>query len=137
MIACCCAATAILVLSLRLPWWTTVSALAAVIGVAVRTFWRCSGGRVPKSIVVTDKRRITMSWRDGTSTDAEILGDSYVGAWLTCVVWRAEGVPWWQPARTLLFLPDTLSVEGFRQLRVMLRYGVPDARADRNGVEAG
>lgn len=78
-----------------------------------------------------------MAWRDGTSTDADILGDSYVGAWLTCVTWQADGTPWWRPARTLLFLRDTLSAEDFRQLRVLLRYGVPDARADRNGVEAG
>ena len=92
---------------------------------------------MPKSIVVTDKRRITMSWRDGTSIDAEILGDSYVGAWLTCVVWRAEGAPWWRPARTLLFLPDTLPAEDFRRLRVLLRYGVADARAESNDVEAG
>jgi hypothetical protein len=136
MIACCCAATAMLVLSLRLPWWVTVGALGAVASVAARTFWRCGGRGVPVSIVVADNRRITVAWGDGNAVAADILDASYVGEWLTTIVWRADDAPWWQPARALLVLPDMLPADDFRRLRVLLRYGVPREVPARNGVQA-
>jgi hypothetical protein len=135
-IACCCTATAILVACLPLSLWSEVLGVVAVAGVAVHAFWRCTGRGVPAFVHVGDDRRLTVSWRDGTSCDGEILADSYVGAGLTTMVWRPDHAPWWHRARTILILPDALPAEDFRRLRVLLRYGVPETRGDTNGVDA-
>lgn len=44
---------------------------------------------------------------------------TYVGAWVTTIVWRPDGRRW---SWTILVLPDMLPTEDFRRLRVMLRY---------------
>jgi hypothetical protein len=44
---------------------------------------------------------------------------TYVGAWVTTIVWRPDGARW---SRAILVLPDMLPAEDFRRLRVMLRY---------------
>lgn len=130
-------ATAMLVIFLSLPWWFMGAALAAVACVVGQTVSRCAGRGVPAFVIVGDDRRLTVSSPDGTSRDGSVLADTYVGAWLTCVVWQTDDAPWWKPARTLLFLPDTLAADESRRLRVLLRYGVPNTRAERKGVVAG
>src|SRR5512134_4019427 len=129
-----CAATALLVIALPLPSWIAATALVAVSGVAARNVWRCAGPGVPASIVVDGSRRISVVWRDGSSRDGDVLADTYVGACLTCIVWRPHVSPWWHPARALLFLPDTLPAEDFRRLRILLRYGIPETRGASSGV---
>ncbi len=62
---------------------------------------------------------------DGRSRAGAILDDSYVGAWLTTIVWRQDGQPWWRPATAIVVLPDMLPRDEFRRLRVVLRYGRP------------
>lgn len=136
-IAFCGTATAILLACLPLSLWSKVLGISVVAGVVGHAFWRCTGRGLPALVHVGDDRRLTVCWRDGTSRDGEILADSYVGACLTTVVWRPDRAPWWHPARTILILRDTLPEEDFRRLRVLLRYGVPDARAERKGVDAG
>lgn len=136
-IALGCAATAILVVLLPVQWWVRCVGIVAVVIVAAHGFRRCAGRGMPALVHVGDDRRLTVTRRDGTSLDGVILDDSYVGAWLTTIVWRPDGGRWWQPARTLLFVSDTLPVEDFRRLRVLLRYGVPDARGKRKDVDAG
>jgi hypothetical protein len=135
-IALCCVATAILVALLPMPFWTKGVGILAVVSVAVRGIWRCAGRGVPALVHVGDDRRLTVTRRDGTSFGGVILDDTYVGARLTTIVWRPDCARWWQPARTLLFWADTLPVEDFRRLRVLLRYGVPDARGERKDVDA-
>ena len=132
-----CTATATLVACLPLSPWLKVLGILVVAGAAVHAFWRCTGRGVPAVVHVGDDRRLTVSWRDGTSCDGDILADSYVGAFVTTVVWRPDRAAWWRPANTILILPDALPVEEFRRLRVLLRYGAPDARAKHKGVDAG
>ena len=56
---------------------------------------------------------------DGLLVAGHVRASTYVGAWVTTIVWRPDGSRW---TRTILVLPDMLPAEDFRRLRVMLRY---------------
>ena len=56
---------------------------------------------------------------DGRLAAGHVRRSTYVGAWMTSVVWRADGAYW---SRAILIVPDMLPAEDFRRLRVMLRY---------------
>jgi hypothetical protein len=137
LIMLACTAAAFLVAFLALPWPVEV-ALAAMIGITIYGGHRhCVGRDVPAMTHVGIDRTITVTNRDGRSRDGIVLADSYVGALLTTIVWRANGAPWWRPASVILVLPDTLPAEDFRRLRIFLRYGFPPAEAPTSGVDAG
>ncbi len=129
--------TAVLIGVLPLPAAAAVPAAAMVLGVLLSGLWRCTGRGVPALLHVGIDRRITVTGRDGRSRAGAILDDSYVGARLTTIVWRADGAPWWRPARTIVVLPDTLPEDEFRRLRVVLRYGRPVVAGGTSGTEAG
>ena len=137
LIAFACAAVAVLMGILPLPW-PVAARLAALIGVTLRAGHRhCVGRDVPALAHVGIDRTITVTNRAGRSHDGIVLADSYVGALLTTIVWRANGAPWWRPASVILVLPDTLPADDFRRLRIFLRYGFPATGAPTNGVDAG
>jgi hypothetical protein len=139
-IAAGCAAMAALVASLPLEPWMSAGALLAILGVAVRGLWLCSGRGVPALLHVGHDRRLTASTRDSRTLDGSILDDSYVGARVTTIVWRPDRAAWFAPARTILVLPDTLPAQDFRRLRVLLRYGRPlveEAGEETRGRDAG
>lgn len=136
-IAAGCATTAVLTLALPLSGASTAMALVAIVGSAAWEIRRCAGRGVPACVEVDGDRRVRVVARDGQSDAGAILDASYVGAWLTTIVWRADEAPWWQPARAVLVLPDTLPADDFRQLRVLLRYGVPRTGPGRSGEQAG
>jgi hypothetical protein len=121
---------------LPLPVTAVVPAAAVVAVVLVSGLWRCTGRGVPALLHIGIDRRITVTDRDGRSRAGMIQDDSYVGAWLTTIVWRWDGMPWWRPARAIVVLPDTLPRDEFRRLRVVLRYGRPGT-GGRSGEEAG
>jgi hypothetical protein len=137
LIASACAATVALIFVLPLPFWAFGLGLVAVIGVAAHGFWRCTGRGVPALLHVGADRRITTTGRDGRSRDGAIVDDSYVGAHLTTIVWRPDGARFWEPARSILILPDMLPPDEFRQLRVLLRYGRPVVETATSGADAG
>ena len=56
---------------------------------------------------------------DGRLVAGHVCASTYVGAWVTTIVWRPDG---WRWSRSILVLPDMLPAEDFRRLRVMLRY---------------
>jgi hypothetical protein len=56
---------------------------------------------------------------DGRLVAGHVRAATYVGAWITTIVWRPDGS---RLSRTILVLPDMLPDEDFRRLRVMLRY---------------
>jgi hypothetical protein len=139
-IATGCTAMSALVASLPLEPPMTAGALAAIVGVAVRGFWRCTGRGVPALLHVGHDRRLTASARDGRTLDGSILDDSYVGARVTTIVWRPDRAAWYAPTSTILVLPDTLPAEDFRRLRVLMRYGRPlveENEEKTSGREAG
>ena len=136
-IATACATTLILLGSLPLPVSVLMPAAGVVLAVLASGLWRCSGRGVPALLHVGLDRRITVTGRDGRSRAGVILDDSYAGACLTTIVWRADDSPWWRPAHAVVVLPDTLPEDDFRRLRVVLRYGRPAAAGETSGTEAG
>ena len=56
---------------------------------------------------------------DGRLVAGHVRSATYVGAWITTIVWRPDRMRW---SWTILVLPDMLAAEDFRRLRVMLRY---------------
>jgi hypothetical protein len=131
-----CALAAILVIVLPLDAWAVAVAWLAIVLVIVRGLHRCGERGAPALLHVGLDRRITVSARDGRSRDGAILDDSYVGAWLTTIVWRPDGAAWYAPTRSILILPDTLPADEFRRLRVVLRYGRSAVEARTSGVDA-
>ena len=132
-----CAGTATLVALLRLPVAATLGCTVILAAVLASGLSRCVGRGVPALLHVGIDRRIAVTDRTGRSNAGAILDDSYVGPTLTTLLWRADGDPWWRPARAILILPDTLSPDEFRRLRVVLRYGRAPGNAVTSGVEAG
>jgi len=56
---------------------------------------------------------------DGRLVTGQVRASTYVGAWVTTIVWRPDGR---RRSRALLVLSDMLPADDFRRLRVMLRY---------------
>jgi hypothetical protein len=131
-----CVLTSGLLAALPLPVPALVPCVVAVAGVLVRGLYRCTGRGVPALIHVGTDRRITVTDYEGRSNAGTILEDTFVGAWLTTIVWRRDGLPWWLPAPTIVVLPDMLTCEEFRRLRVALRYGRPKARGSTSDDDA-
>ena len=137
LLAAACAMTSILVGLLPLPVAAVFAGGLAILTMLACGLWRCGGRGVPALLQVGVDRKITVTDREGRSCEGSILDDSYVGAWLTTIVWCADGEPWWHPAHTILVLPDTLPRDEFRRLRVVLRYGRPAAAEDTSGADDG
>ena len=70
---------------------------------------------------------------DGRLVAGDVRASTYVGAWVTTIVWRPDGRRW---SRALLVLPDMLPAEDFRRLRVMLRYARSGATQDLPASQA-
>jgi hypothetical protein len=132
-----CVATSALIAAIGLPPAATLGCLAIVVVVLVSALRRCTGRGVAAIVHVGIDRSITVTDRSGRSRAGVILDDSYVGSALTTIVWRAAGDRWWHPARTMLFVPDSLSPDDFRRLRVVLRYGRAPGDAATSAVDAG
>ena len=109
-----------------------VAFVAIACGAALRNV---VGRASPASIRVDIERRISVTARNGREREGDVLADSYVGARLTTIVWRPDGA--WI-VRTILILTDTLAVDEFRQLRIVMRYGrAPVPAVDNSDTDAG
>jgi hypothetical protein len=128
--------TSLLLACLPLPMAVRGVAAVAVVAVLAPALRRCAGRGVPAILDVGLDRRIAVTDRAGRSRSGSILDDSYVGACLTAIAWRADREPWWRPAHAILVLPDSLPRDDFRRLRVVLRYGRPAYGADTSGEDA-
>jgi hypothetical protein len=110
-------------LSLALPVDGWLNALAGVLVaawslLALRRY--VYGQRAMGHLRLDGDRTLLLSTRDGRTWRGRVLTSTYVDARLTTLVWRAEGR---RLARAECILPDALSSEDFRRLRVLLRYG--------------
>ena len=126
----------ILLALLPLPGWAMALGAATIVAVLISGLRQSIGRGVPALLHIGIDRRITVTDRAGRSLAGPILDDSYVGAFLTTIVWCADGDRWWRPAHTVLILPDSLPKEDFRRLRVALRYGRVADTAEISGAEA-
>ena len=129
-------AAAVLIAAMSMHVAATLGCLAIVIAVLASGLRHCSG-RNAAIVHIGIDRSITVTDRTGRSHAGAILDDSYVGSALTTVVWHADGDRWWRPARTMLFVADSLPPDDFRRLRVVLRYGRPPGEAATSDVDAG
>jgi len=56
--------------------------------------------------------------RDAPAREGTLAAGGFVAPWLVCVRWRPRGARF---DRTVLVLPDMLSPDAFRRLRIVLR----------------
>ena len=113
--------TFVVTLTLPFAWWIHV--VDAVL-FASWAWWKLrelrQGRHAIRRLRVDGERRILLTRADGRSMRGRLLPSTYVGARLTTLVWRPNGR---QFAHAECLLPDMLSAEDFRRLRVLLRYG--------------
>jgi hypothetical protein len=83
--------------------WALQSAARAVVGVELRV-----------------DRRAVLIERCGRRCEGEVRAESYVGERITTLVVRPDGA---RVSRAIAILPDMLTEEDLRRLRVLLRYG--------------
>jgi hypothetical protein len=127
-------ATAALAVALPLPLALRAGIAGCAALACAATLRRTIGRRAPLQCRVDLERRMVVTARDGTVRRGSVLADSYVGPWLTTIVWRPDGA---RRVQTLLILGDMLTADEFRRVRVVLRYGrAPAAEAGRSGVDA-
>jgi hypothetical protein len=131
-----CLATVLLLTMLPLPGAAFVGSAVAIVAALTSGLRRCIGRNVPARLFVGTDRRITVVDRSGRSLAGPILDDSYVGSFVTTIIWCVDADPWWRPARAILILPDSLPCDDFRRLRVVLRYGRVAGDARMSDVEA-
>jgi hypothetical protein len=121
--------TAALIAWLPVDAWQRLLAVIVLgaYGIAlVRAWSRRSTRRAVVGIALGADRSIAVIERSGRRIEGEVQDDSYVGSALTTIVWRGRGA---RRSRTIAILPDMLTAEDFRKLRVLLRLGrVPHAR---------
>jgi hypothetical protein len=115
-------ATLAVVLALPLPAWQQSALCVLVAGWALVVFRVVALRR--GAFAVTELRLapdlvLVVHMGDGHLVAGHVRSATYVGAWVTSVVWRPDGARW---SRAVLIVPDMLPAEDFRRLRVMLRY---------------
>ena len=132
-----CVLSSVLLAVLPLPASVVLPCAGAIAGVLVRGLWRCTGRGLPALMHIGNDRRMTVTDYEGRSHAGTILDGTFVGAWLTTIVWRRDGSPWWHPAPAIVVLPDMLPADELRRLRVALRYGRPTPRGATSDADAG
>ncbi len=115
-------ATIGIVLVLPLPVVLQAAPCAGVVGWALATF-RVVALRRGRSAVtglrVAPDLTMVVQLGDGRLVAGHVRSATYVGEWLTAIVWRPDGA---YRSRSVLVVPDMLGADEFRRLRVMLRY---------------
>ena len=115
-------ATLTLIVALPLGWPLQV---VAVMGVVVWAAWSFHIDALHHGrFAVTELRLapdliLVACMGDGQLVAGHVRAATYVGSLLTTIVWRPDARRW---SRTILILPDMLSADDYRRLRVMLRY---------------
>jgi hypothetical protein len=102
--------------------WQQAGAVLVVLTWAAAIFWVVALRR--GRFAITELRLapdlvLVVHRGDGRLVAGHVRRSTYVGAWVTSIVWRADGAFW---SRAILIVPDMLPAEDFRRLRVMLRY---------------
>jgi len=115
-------ATLGIVLVLPLPVLLQAAPCAVVVGwalVAFRVVALRRGGTAVTELRVAPDLTMAVRLVDDRLVAGHVRSATYVGEWLTAIVWRPDGAP---RSRTVLGVPDMLGADDFRRLRVMLRY---------------
>ena len=123
------------VLSVPLPLWIYAlllfSLLMSLVHQLTYQAWRIS----PFSIVAVEFERegdVYLQYRNGAGVAARVLGSSFVTPYLTIILLKSNRA-WF--ARSVVVMPDMLTAELFRRLRVWLKWRLGQGVAP--GAEAG
>jgi hypothetical protein len=128
-------ATATLVASMPLP---AALRAAAVVAIGAYSLWtlRSAALHLTRTAIVgieiTADGRVALIERGGARREGSIRPASYVGTLLTTLVVRVDDARW---SSSLAILPDMLSADEMRRLRVLLRV-VGSTRATSEGARA-
>jgi toxin CptA len=108
---------------LALPqWWLRIiltAAAAASLWHAIRHAALRVAGSAISEVELRGDGSARVRRRDGRSDEVRLSRSTFVAPNLAILVFCAGG---WRPARSVVVLPDTLSAEQLRQLRVWLRW---------------
>jgi len=121
-----------LVAWLPLPVWAQAGMVVSIGVGALRCVRRWASLSSPRSITEMSlriDRKIRCTERSGRCIEGLIADDSFVGALLTTIVFHAQGR---RRAQTLALLPDMLSKDDFRRLRLLLRLSRLPSVADQS-----
>lgn len=99
------------------------AAVAGWMGNRIRVLALRRGRRAVREFVLWEDLRVTVMTAGGRKAEGRICPETYVGARITSIVWRADGARF---SQAILLLPDMLPHDDFRRLRVLLRYGRSD-----------
>jgi hypothetical protein len=111
-----------IVFALPLAAWQQASLLLLVLVWAGLAWHRDAlrrGRRAVRELRLAPDLVLVARCGDGRLVAGHVRTATYVGEWLTSIVWRPDGA---RRCRTVLILPDMMAADEFRRLRVMLRY---------------
>ncbi|MBX3650771.1 MAG: hypothetical protein KF771_05310 [Burkholderiales bacterium] len=114
-----------LLLFMPLPLWVLVMLMVGVLASAVHGIWRQAlrrGSRAITRLQFRNREQLEIGRRDGSRQSGRILGSSTAGTLLTVLNIRLERQRW--PVHVVV-THDSLDGDGFRRLRVWLRWGPP------------
>ena len=123
-------ATALLLATMPLSWQLRFAMSMVVALMAWRAVQRIAGRASVSSMQLDVDRRLKIVGRNGREMNGEVQPQTYVAEWVTTVVWRPAGARF---SRSVLILPDSLSRDDYRCLRVLLRYSQPS----RDAIDGG
>jgi hypothetical protein len=116
-------ASALILSALYLPLWGALVVGALVIFAAAYTARRDALLMAPESIIALrishprlDCRFKNEQWQEGLTA---IPGSSFVNRWVSIVAFRKGGTT---RIRRIILMPDSLSSDGFRHLRIWLQW---------------
>jgi toxin CptA len=126
------------VLSVPLPLWLSFLLLNLLLASLLYSLRNQVWRTWPFSIVALQFEQdgtVFMHYRNGKTLEAQVLGSSFVAPYLSIILLKSQQ-SW--VARSVLVLPDMLTPELFRTLRVWLKWrlgrgAVPKANVDWTG----
>ncbi len=107
---------------ITIPWWLKLVLLAAILASAGQQLFRLTGSRRIRCLILKDDGHLEFSRVDGSGGEARIHPQTTVTPFLVILLFRAS-----QGSEALVLLPDALSAEDFRLLRLWLRWCVASA----------
>jgi toxin CptA len=124
-----CAALAAL-LPLLLPFWAKASMSSIVLFSLAYHLWRDAWLSAPSAAValVLEGDQVVLSTRGGEQLTGKILRGSLVTPLITVLNVLPQSA---RHARSAIIMRDSLDAESFRQLRVRLKWGIPNGNRSR------
>ena len=114
-------ATAMLVAFMPAPALLRLIAVTAIGAYCVGSLRKSdpqTGHHAIVGVEISADGRVVLAERGGAMQEGRVQPACYVGTWLTTLVVRIDGAHW---SRAIAILPDMLSADEMRRLRVMLR----------------